>query len=144
MPALLKAVRHLVDADSAGFFWVDSRGDMASLYAERLLPAPATKLYFDRYFEPGESPFRRAFVERMRGAEMVIATSPSLPAERSPMYNEVFRHLDAHHILYGVVREQGRAIGQLSLYRPKSASAFSASERAQNPRPEHRPAPGQK
>ena len=131
MPTLLKAVRHLVEADSAGFFWVDSRGDMASLYAERLLPAPAMKLYFERYFEPGESSFRRAFIERMRGRETVIAVSPTVALERSPMYNEVFRHLDAHHVLYGIVREQGQAIGQLSLYRPKSARAFSAAERAE-------------
>jgi DNA-binding CsgD family transcriptional regulator len=31
-------------------------------------------------------------------------------------------------VLYGIVREQGRALGQLSLYRPKSAPTFAAAE----------------
>lgn len=131
MPALLKAVRQFVDAESAGFFWVDARGDMTSLYAERLLPAPMRKLYFERYYDSGATSFRRAFTERAQRQEPVIAVSPSAAAERSPYYNEVFRPLDAHHVLYGIIREQGEAIGQLSLYRPKSAPAFSAAERSE-------------
>jgi DNA-binding NarL/FixJ family response regulator len=129
MPRLLKAVRHFVGADSAGFFWVDSQGDMTSLYAERLLPASAMKLYFERYYDAPESSFRGAFTARVQRQEPVIAVSPSAAWERSPYYNEVFRPLDAHHVLYGIVREQGQAIGQLSLYRPKSAPAFSAAQR---------------
>ena len=113
MPRLLKAVRQFVGADSAGFFWVDSRGEMTSLYAERLLSAPAMKLYFERYYDARESSFRRAFSARVQRQEPVIAVSPSAAWERSPYYNEVFRPLDAHHVLYGVVREQGPAIGQL-------------------------------
>jgi DNA-binding CsgD family transcriptional regulator len=31
--------------------------------------------------------------------------------------------------MYGIVREQGRALGQLSLYRPKAATPFSAAQR---------------
>ena len=62
MPSLLKAVRQLVGADSAGFFWVDAQGDMTNLYAERLLPAAVMKLYFEHYYESGESSFRQAFI----------------------------------------------------------------------------------
>jgi DNA-binding NarL/FixJ family response regulator len=131
MPRLLKAVRQFVGADSAGFFWVDSHGNMASLYAERLLPAPAMRLYFERYYDARESSFRRAFAARAQRPEPVTAVSPSAAWERSPYYNEVFRPLDAHHVLYGIVRGQGRAIGQLSLYRPKSAPAFSAAQRSE-------------
>ena len=131
MPPLLKAVRQFVEADSAGFFWVDSHGDMTSLYAERLLPTPAMQLYFERYYESGESSFRRVFRQRVQGIEPVIAVSPSVASERSPFYNEVFRPLDAHHVLYGIVKEQGHAIGQLSLYRPKSAQPFSLTQRAE-------------
>ncbi len=131
MPALLKAIRQLVGAESAGFFWVDAEGEMTSLYAERLLPAPVMKLYFERYYDSGESSFKRAFTERVRSGEPVIAVSSSARQEQTPFYNEVIRHLDAHHILYGIVREQGQAIGQLSLYRPKSAAPFSAGQRAE-------------
>ncbi len=129
-PPLLKAVRQLVGAESAGFFWVDAHGDMTSLYADRLLPAPVMKLYFERFYDSGESSFRRAFNERARQAEPTMSVTPTAALERSAYYNEVFRELDAHHVLYGIVREQGEAIGQLSLYRPKSAPAFAATQRA--------------
>ena len=60
MPSLLKALRQLVGADSAGFFWVDAQGDMTNLYAERLLPAAVMKLYFEHYYDSGDSSFRNA------------------------------------------------------------------------------------
>lgn len=131
MPVLLKAVRMLVGADSAAFFWVDASGEMTSLFAERLLPAPVRELYFERFYDSGETSFKRAFAERTRQPESVLAVSASRDAEQSDYYNEVMRHLDAHHVLYGIVREQGRAIGQLSLYRPKSARTFGPAERAE-------------
>jgi DNA-binding CsgD family transcriptional regulator/PAS domain-containing protein len=131
MPSLLKSVRQLVGAESAAFFWVDAQGDMTSLYAERLLPAPVMQLYFERFYDAGESSFKRAFAERARQSDPVLAVSASTAAERSAYYNEVMRHLDAHHVLYGVVREQGEALGQLSLYRPKSARTFSTAERGE-------------
>ena len=131
MPALLKAVRKLVGADSAAFFWVDASGEMSSLFAERLLPAPVQQVYFERFYDSNEASFKRAFAERVRQPEPVLAVSASHDAEQSDYYNEVMRHLDAHHVLYGIVREQGRAIGQLSLYRPKSARTFGPAERAQ-------------
>ncbi len=129
MPPLLKAVRQLVGAESAAFFWVDADGDMTSLYAERLLPAPVMQLYFERFYDAGESSFKRAFAQRARATDPVVAVSASTDAERTAYYNEVMRHLDAHHVLYGIVREQGRALGQLSLYRPKTARTFGSGER---------------
>ena len=131
MPSLLKSIRELVDADSAAFFWVDARGDMTNLYAERLLPAPVRQVYFSSYYDADDSSFRRAFLGRARQADPVSALTPSAEAERSAYYNEVLRRLDAHHVLYGIVREQSQAIGQLSLYRPKSVSAFSGAQRTE-------------
>src|SRR5260221_6134325 len=49
---------------------------------------------------------------------------------RTDYYSEILKRLDAHHVLYGVVREQGAALGQLSLYRPLDAPAFTPRERA--------------
>jgi len=129
MPALLKAVRQLVGAESAAFFWVNAHGDMTALYAERQLPPPVMKLYFERFYETGESSFRQAFTLRSQQPEPVTAVTASGAAERTEYYNEVMRHLDAYHVLYGIVREQGEALGQLSLYRPKSTSTFSSTQR---------------
>ena len=58
----------------------------------------------------------------------MLAVSASRDVERTAYYNDVMRQLDAHHVLYGIVREQGRALGQLSLYRPKAARTFDVAE----------------
>ncbi|MBC8022660.1 MAG: helix-turn-helix transcriptional regulator [Burkholderiales bacterium] len=130
MASLLPALRELVPSDSAGFFWVDSRGDMSNLYAERLLPADVMALYFERFYEGHEASFRKAFLERAAAPEGVVSTSADGDLRKTEYYNEILRRLDAHHVLYGIVREQGAALGQLSLYRPLDAPAFSPRERA--------------
>jgi len=130
MASLLPALRELVPSDSAAFFWVDSRGEMSNLYAERLLPADVMSLYFERFYEGREMSFRNAFLERAASPEGVISTSADGELRKTEYYNEILRRLDAHHVLYGIVREQGAALGQLSLYRPLDAPAFTPRERA--------------
>jgi DNA-binding NarL/FixJ family response regulator len=131
MSSLLPALRELVPSDSAGFFWVDSRGDMSNLYAERLLPADVMSLYFERFYEGQEASFRKAFLERAAAPDGVVSTSADGDLRKTEYYNEILRRLDAHHVLYGIVREQGAALGQLSLYRPLDAPAFTPRERAE-------------
>jgi DNA-binding CsgD family transcriptional regulator len=131
MASLLPTLRELVPSDSAAFFWVDSRGEMSNLYAERLLPADVMALYFERFYEGREASFRKAFLERAASPEGVISTSADGELRKTEYYNEIMRRLDAHHVLYGIVREQGAALGQLSLYRPPDAPAFTPRERAE-------------
>jgi len=127
--SLLLALRELVPSESAAFFWVDARGEMKNLYAERLLPPQVMSLYFERYYDGGEGSFRKAFLERAAAPDGVTATSPDRSLLKTGYYNEILRRLDAHHVLYGIVREQGAALGQVSLYRPHDAPAFGARER---------------
>lgn len=131
MAALLPALRELVPSDSAGFFWVDARGDMTNLYAERLLPPDVMALYFERYYNGREAAFRKGFLERAQAPDGVVASSADGELRKTEYYNEILRRLDAHHVLYGIVREQGAALGQLSLYRPADAPAFTPRERAE-------------
>jgi DNA-binding CsgD family transcriptional regulator len=130
MASLLPALRELVPSDSAAFFWVDSRGEMQNLYAERLLPAEVMSLYFERYYEGREASFRKAFLERATAPDGVVSMSADGDLRKTEYYNEILKRLDAHHVLYGIVREQGAALGQLSLYRPLDAPAFTPRERA--------------
>jgi DNA-binding CsgD family transcriptional regulator len=130
MASLLPALRELVPSDSAAFFWVDSRGQMNNLYAERLLPPDVMSLYFERYYEGREASFRKAFFDRAAAPEGVSATSADGELAQTEYYNEILKRLDAHHVMYGIVREQGAALGQLSLYRPQDAPAFTPRERA--------------
>jgi DNA-binding CsgD family transcriptional regulator len=131
MASLLPALRELVPSDSAAFFWVDSRGEMKNLYAERLLPAEMMALYFERFYDGNEASFRKAFLDRAGAPDGIVATSADGEFAKSAYYNEILRHLDAHHVLYGIVREQGAALGQLSLYRSAEAPPFSPRERAE-------------
>jgi DNA-binding CsgD family transcriptional regulator len=129
MPRLLPLIRQLVPADSAGFFWVDSAGDMHNLYAERMLPSEHMRLYFERFYDSDEHPFRREFLARVESGVDVASSSADASLQRTAYYNEILRELDAHHVMYGVVRDHGSALGQISLYRPKKASEFDAKAR---------------
>lgn len=131
MPRLLPMLRELVPAESAGFFWVDGSGAMKNLYAERMLSTQKMQLYFDHYYEGGEFDFRRGFLQRAKSNEAVSSVPMSDNFRRSAYYNEILRELDAHHVLHGIVREHGAALGQLSLYRPSSAPAFSKHDRTE-------------
>ena len=130
MASLLPSLRELVPSDSAGFFWVDARGEMSNLYAERMLSADVMSLYFERFYEGRQASFRQAFLERANAPEGVVATTADVEMRKTEYYNEILRRLDAHHVLYGIVREQGAALGQLSLYRSSDAPAFTPRERA--------------
>jgi DNA-binding CsgD family transcriptional regulator len=91
MAALLPALRELVPSDSAGFFWVDARGDMSNLYAERLLPPDVMALYFERYYNGREAAFRKGFLERAQAPDGVVASSADGELRKSEYYNEILR-----------------------------------------------------
>ena len=129
MPALLRAIREYVSAESAGFFWVDAKGEMTNLYADRMLSPALMRVYFERHYDGGEHPFRKAFLNRAAATETVSSSTASPELTKTAYYNEILRHLDAHHVMYAVIRDQGHALGQLSLYRSRQSSAFSADER---------------
>lgn len=126
---LLAALRELVPSESAAFFWVDARGDMTNMYAERILPPEWMALYFERYYDADEASFRRGFRERAAAPDGVVAASADAKLRRTGYYNEIMRRLGAHHVLYGVVRAGAAPLGQISLYRPREAPAFGARER---------------
>ena len=77
MPALLRAIREYVAADSAGFFWVDAKGEMTNLYADRMLSPGLMRVYFERHYDGGEHPFRQAFLKRATAVETVSSSTAS-------------------------------------------------------------------
>jgi DNA-binding CsgD family transcriptional regulator len=125
MPRLLPLVRELVPADSAGFFWVDSTGHMQNLVAERMLTAPKMRLYFDHFYAGGKYDFRESFKARAASGKTVAISESDASFRESAYYNEILKDLDAHHVLYGIVRDQSEALGQLSLYRGRADQPFS-------------------
>lgn len=129
MPALLRAVRDLVPADSAEFFWVDANGEMTNHYGEQMLPADAMNFYFRRGGAGGEHPLFASFRTRASQEDPVTSLTVTESFRRTELYRSVMQHLGAEHALYCVVRERGRCLGQLSLYRNGQRAPFVASER---------------
>jgi DNA-binding CsgD family transcriptional regulator len=129
MPALLRSVRQLVPADSAGFFWVDDRGDLVNLYAERLLPPDQMRRYFERHYESPEHAFRERLKQQAVSGEFIGEINVDTTFETTRYFEEVLRPLGAYRILYTIVHDQGRPLGQLSLYRGKRDPRFTVAER---------------
>ena len=130
MPALLRAVRDLVPADWAEFFWVDGDGEMSNHYAEQILPADALQFYFRRASTGGgEHPLFAAFRTRAVQEDPVTTLTVTDSFRRTELYRSVMQHSGAEHALYCVIRERGRSLGQLSLYRSCENTPFTNSER---------------
>lgn len=129
MPAILRALHDLVPSDSNGFFWVDESFDITNICAEKLLPPEIMRLYFSEFYDAPGSGFRERFAQLARQSEPVNIMTFSDEFYRSEYYHRIWRHLDAHHVMYAVIRDRRRCLGQLSLYRTDRDPAFSEEER---------------
>lgn len=123
--SLLPALRGIVPSHSAGVFWVDERGAMRSLYAERMLPPDAMARYHERHASSTDG-FAEAFARRAAAASPVSWHAFTLAEQRSDYFRDVMRPLDAYHVLYGIARNGGRPIAQLSFYRGAADAPFDA------------------
>lgn len=122
LPSLLPVLRELVPAAHAGFFFCDDSGQMLNLYAERMLSPQSMAHFHERH---SASQFRQHYLRRVAAARPVSrSTLPSLAASNA-YRDEVLRPLHIGHVLYAIVRHQGRALGQLSLYREEGDAAFT-------------------
>jgi DNA-binding CsgD family transcriptional regulator len=109
MAQLLPTLRELIPSESAGFAWVDARGGIRNLYAERLSSSPSLG-------NGRDADFGRSFVACAEAPDGIVAINAAASG--------------AHHALYGLVRKQSAALGQLCLYRPAQALPFSGEEHA--------------
>src|SRR5437867_1134137 len=116
-PALLPAIRRVVPAHSAAFFWVDGSAQITNLYAERMLAPEVMANYFRTHYKGGESGFAAAFRARATAPGRVSAVTLTNVERDTPYYREVLARLGADHILYAVVGNKTNPVGQLSLYR---------------------------
>lgn len=116
-PSLLPALRTLIPSHSAAVFWVDDRFEMTGLYAERLLPPAAMAAYYKKHYRDASSGFPAQFRARAAASDPVSARRFTKADESSDYFREVLSRLDAHQILYGVLKDAARPIGQVSFYR---------------------------
>ena len=123
MAQLLPTLRELIPSDSAGFAWVDARGEIRNLYTERL-SSPDLKSG-----ELGRSvALRESFLACAEAPNGIVATRGG---GRDAAGGHAFlRARGAQHALFGLVREQSAALGQVCFYRAAQAPAFTEDERA--------------
>jgi DNA-binding CsgD family transcriptional regulator len=129
MPALLNALRELAVFDAAEFAWVDPAGELTNLYAEPTLPDDILHFYFRRNDFAAEHPGAATFRTRARQPDPVTAFSVGDALMRTDFYRCVLQPLAAQHVLFCIVRDRDRPLGQLSLYRRAKRSPFSIPER---------------
>lgn len=130
MPAFLRSLRALVPAGLGAFFWIDEHGDMTDMVSEKMLPAEVTTRYFGRHYESAVHSFRAQVLAQARDGVFVRESVADDALLASDYYREIRAPLGAYRVLYAVLQDKGRPLGQLSLYRPQAAPAFGRDERA--------------
>lgn len=116
-PALLPALRKLIPAHSAAVFWVDKRFEMTGLYAERMLPPEAMARYHESHYQESATGFPVAFGARAAASDPVSVRKFGKREQKSAYFRDVLSRLDAYQILYGVLHDETRPFGQISIYR---------------------------
>ena len=122
--SLLPALRELIPAHSGGVFWVDDKGQMSGLYAERLLSPEAMATYYERHYKDALEGFAVAFRKRAAESDPISSHSFSSAEQSTSYFREILRPLDAFHVLYGILRHNTSSFAQLSLYRGASDVPF--------------------
>ena len=125
--SLLPALRVLIPSHSAGLFWVDDRGEMTSLYAERMLPSDVMAAYYERHYRHAEEGFASAFRRRANASDAVTYHSFTREEQETDYFRDVLARLDAYHVLYGVLRNGKRPVAQISFYRGRTDHPFDAA-----------------
>ncbi|MBL8310777.1 MAG: helix-turn-helix transcriptional regulator [Burkholderiales bacterium] len=131
LPSLLPAIRNVVPATHAAFFYVDANGNMVNMYAERMLPPEAMARYYERHYRSDSSAFSRAWARLLASHDPVSSRTVTAAEKAGDYYRDVLSQLDVEHIMYGVIRAPGNGrapIGQLSLYRPTSDRPFTPTD----------------
>jgi DNA-binding CsgD family transcriptional regulator len=128
LPSLLEAVRGVVPAAHAAFFYCDEFGNMQNIYAEKLLPPIVMALYYEKHFAAGAGNFKEAYLSRVAAKSPISKHTLTAEELASDYYKDVMSRLDVHHILYAIIKTASGAIGQLSLYRSQREASFSAED----------------
>jgi DNA-binding CsgD family transcriptional regulator len=129
MPALLRSLHDLVASESNAFFWVDQHDEITNFCAERILPAEVMRLYFREFYDHQDGGFRSTIRQTATRDHGIDRTTRESSFYQSDYYNLVWReHLHAHHVMYAVIHENGRRLGQLSLYRTSKDKEFTPTD----------------
>jgi DNA-binding CsgD family transcriptional regulator len=131
LPSLLPALRALIPASHAAFFYCDELGNMVNMYAERMLPPEAMTNYYEKHYRADVGAFSDSYRRRVAASDAVSWRKISVAERDTDYYREVFGVLDVGHVMYGIVRAPDNGhdpIGQLSMYRAVDALPFTVED----------------
>lgn len=131
LPSLLPAIRDVIPAAHAAFFYVDDDGNVVNMYAERMLPPHAMTAYYEKYYRADASAFAKTWSRLVAATDPVSSRTLSEAELATEYYRDVLSLLEVGHIMYAVVRAPNHTqepIGQLSLYRAPGEKPFGAGD----------------
>jgi len=135
MPALLRELHAFIPSHANSFFWADENGELANIYDESPDSIKVGPLYINEFYNRRECEVNPGFTFTMRHHHGVHSADSLISVSRrefldSDIYNLVYRPLGYHDFVRLMVREGGRALGALQLWRAPGESKFSRQDKA--------------
>jgi DNA-binding CsgD family transcriptional regulator len=132
MPALLRALHDLIPSYSNMFMWATEDLQLGNLYCEIPEIADVGPLYVERFYNRDDREVG-GFTDTLCRVHGVDTLSRALTVDRRSfykgnLYNLVMRPLGGNDFLRLVVREGGRPLGALVIYREGEPPAFTSAE----------------
>jgi hypothetical protein len=133
MPGLLREVHAIIPSYGRTFFWADERGALSNIYDDNPDTAKIGALYIQEFYNRRECELSKSFTRSMREDAGVLTRAMTLSVERpaflrSDFYNLLHRPLGYDDYLRLTVREGGRALGALMVWRAPGDPPFSAED----------------
>ena len=129
LPSLLPALRAMIPAAHAAFFYCDTAGHIVNLYAERMLPPEAMSNYYEKRHLADVG--AQAYLARVSATDAVSSRTIGAAERDTDFYRDVLGVLGVAHAMYGVVRSSENApnpLGQLCIYRGMDAAPFAGED----------------
>jgi DNA-binding CsgD family transcriptional regulator len=133
MPALLRELHAYIPSHGNTFFWADESGALSNVYDENPESAAVGPLYIEEFYNRRECDVHSGFSSSMHRDMGVVNRDRAVTVEkpafyRSELYNVIFRPLRYDDFLRLIVRDGGRAMGALQLWRAPGDPPFTAEE----------------
>lgn len=133
MPVVLREIAKLVPNYSSTFFWCGRDLQIANMYDDNPAALEIAPVYFGEFYNRRECEVHRGFSDAMRNDRGVGALDDMITVdratwERSDYFNVVMRHLGYHDGRRLTVRDAGRPLGSLNIWRGAGDPPFTLEE----------------
>lgn len=133
MPALLRELHALVPSCSNTFFWTDEKLQLSGICDENPDADQFGSLYFQEFYNRRETEVHPGFTHSMRFDRGVTSRDSAITVDKSTfyksdLYNLIFRQLGYDDFLRLIIREGGRPLGALQLWRGPGDPPFTADQ----------------